>query len=446
MNTGSYAKFIHSHKNYSQMPKAVLQEELTQARILIVDDAPLNCEIIAGFLEAGGFSCFEYANNGIVALEKLDLFRPDILVLDLSMPKMDGFEVCRRIRDHDEWCDIPILIETGIDDANKRAEAFAVGATDLVTKPINQAELNARVRIHLEHRILMRDLQSYQSRIASELSLAREMQEALLPTDVVLFEINARHKVQIAQYFQPSEELGGDFWGVKETQKGQLAVYVVDFAGHGVNAAINTFRLHGLINEVWNLSDNPQLFLEALNERLVRLLSVEQYATMFYGIIDQEKQRICYAAAASTPPMVMVNKTGDVLMGDPRGIPLGVAPDTRYEMRELPFHPNNMLFLFSDGFIAVPYIEGEGPHSHVPNRAKNTTEEDIALLMSETPCPNAPIFLDRLVGTFNRWVDGKTEDDMSAVCISWPERSGQHVLSGINIIEELEAKEEERNT
>ncbi len=155
----------------------------------------------------------EQAGDGNDGLARLDSFQPDLVLLDLMMPHLDGFEMCRRLRADPRWKGLPVLVQSSLNRAEDRARAFAAGATDYVAKPINAVELLARVRIHLQKRALLRDLEQYHARAESELALARSMQERLMPGPARLAELRDALGVSIDAHFAPSSELGGDFWG-----------------------------------------------------------------------------------------------------------------------------------------------------------------------------------------------------------------------------------------
>ena len=129
------------------------------AALLIVDDEPTGWGLLKEILAARGFNRIDIATSGQEALEKIKQRPYDLVLLDLVMPDVDGFTVCRTIRNSLGFERLPIIVQTYLDKPGDRARAFAAGATDLVAKPINAAELEARVRIHLENRalILLRD-------------------------------------------------------------------------------------------------------------------------------------------------------------------------------------------------------------------------------------------------------------------------------------------------
>src|SRR6187551_2123397 len=118
------------------------------ARILIIDDAPANIQTLSSILKERGYN-INIATNGRQGLEVLERIRPDLILLDIMMPEMDGFEACRRIKASTAWRDIPIIFLTAKTDTADIVRAFDLGAVDYVSKPFNAHELLARVNTHL---------------------------------------------------------------------------------------------------------------------------------------------------------------------------------------------------------------------------------------------------------------------------------------------------------
>jgi len=133
--------------------------ELSGARLLIVDDTPQNLRLISDLLAEQGFELM-LTRSGAQALEKIQLARPDLVLLDVRMPEMDGFEVCRRLKADPSIADVPVIFMTAVDDTEHKVEGFRLGAVDYVTKPIQREELVARIRLHLQLHRLQRELMS----------------------------------------------------------------------------------------------------------------------------------------------------------------------------------------------------------------------------------------------------------------------------------------------
>jgi adenylate cyclase len=118
------------------------------SRILIIDDAPANIQTLSTILKERGYN-INIATNGRQGLEVLERIRPDLILLDIMMPEMDGFETCRRIKASTAWREIPIIFLTAKTDTADIVRGFELGAVDYVAKPFNAHELLARVNTHL---------------------------------------------------------------------------------------------------------------------------------------------------------------------------------------------------------------------------------------------------------------------------------------------------------
>lgn len=340
------------------VPDADLRNPLN-ATILIADDTMLSREIIASYLRADGFNNLVFAKDGEDTLAQVKAHNPDLIILDIIMPKLDGYGVCKALRADPAYAETPIIAQTALEENEGRTKIFADGATDLILKPLNKAELIARTKIHLENRLLVKQLQAYQERTRSELELARDMQENLNPAPEQYRQTGMDYGMRISATFQMSSELGGDMWGLVPIDGHRLGVYIVDFAGHGLGAALNTFRLHSLIWSDQLRNSEPADYLDNLNHQLKGLLPVGQFATMLYGIIDRKLNTFVYASAACTSPVLGNCATGEARFLDGSGVPLGITRDARYETREVPFDDESFLLLYSDALIETTLDNGQ---------------------------------------------------------------------------------------
>ncbi|MBP2313709.1 PP2C family protein-serine/threonine phosphatase [Azospirillum soli] len=378
---------------------------LENARVMVVDDNRVNRHLLLALLERGGVHHVAMAEDGIDALSRMNSFRPDLILLDLMMPNLDGFEMCKRLRADPVWKDLPVLVQSSLNRAEDRAKAFAAGATDYVTKPINAVELLARVRIHLQNRALVHDLRLFHERTESELALARKMQERLMPTPERLAEVEAALGLAIHAHFAPSSELGGDFWDLRRDGRGRLVVYLVDFSGHGVGAALNTFRLHAICQQMDFSDFDPATFLATVNKRLYALLPNGQFATMLAGVFDLETNRFVYASAGSTKPMVWAPGDAAPVLGESAGLPLGLLASADYEARELPLPPGGRLFFYSDAAIEIPVGDDV------------LDEGGLAELVTQRMAePDAAVFLDGVLRAL--YATGPIDDDLTALVLT----------------------------
>ncbi len=388
----------------SQLP------DLRFARVMVVDDNRVNRHLLLALLERGGITTVLLAEDGRDALDKIEAFKPDLMLLDLMMPNLDGFDVCRRLRADSNYFNLPILVQSSLNRAEDRNRAFSAGATDYVSKPINAVELLSRVRIHIQNRMLLNSLQHYRQRTASELTLARDMQERLMPQPVQLEKIRQNLGLNISAHFAPSSELGGDFWGMRP-DRDRLVIWLVDFAGHGVGAALNTFRLHAIINQ-FDFTDcgpegfDPAAFLSLMNKRLSPLLPTGQYATILAGVIDPAKNHFLYASGSATRPMAWRPGDKAPTQGDNSGLPLGFTKDADYENRTLELGPGGRLFLYSDAAVELPIGNDE-----ILDEAGLE-----ALVIEHLAEPNGATFLAQLLASLS--AKGEYNDDLTALVIT----------------------------
>ncbi|MBE9040867.1 response regulator [Oscillatoriales cyanobacterium LEGE 11467] len=133
-------------------------DEIQKTQVLIVDDTPTNIQVLSDFLIESGFEVL-VAKNGESALRKLEKAAPDIILLDIMMPGINGFETCIRLKDWDKTKDIPIIFMTALSDVVDKVKGLSLGAVDYITKPFQQEEVLARINVQLRLRNLTRQLQ-----------------------------------------------------------------------------------------------------------------------------------------------------------------------------------------------------------------------------------------------------------------------------------------------
>ncbi len=320
-----------------------------QARILIVDDEKMSCRLLAGILEKQHFLNVEIVETGKAALKSMISFRPDLVLLDMQLPDIVGLEVCTRIRANPEFVDVPILIQTATVNRKEMGDLFAAGASDFLSKPINPAELVSRVIVHLERRLLLGEMREYRERISQELDAARRMQLEILPSPVHQEQLAASAGLRVGSYNRPSSEIGGDLWGLLPIDQGSFGLFLADFTGHGVTAALNTFRLHALIHEYKELHADPAEFVTMLNERLARLLPPDQFATFIYVLVAHGAGELRLTSAGAPSAIIQIGLLGAATLAETSGLPLGIAKGVRYGVHRLPFPPGSLLLLYSDG-------------------------------------------------------------------------------------------------
>ena len=377
------------------------------ALILIVDDSQVYREIIAECLSHEGFYNIIFARDGDEAIEEIAKCDPDLVILDILMPKIDGLEVCRKIREQDGRDELPILVQTAVDLTIGHQQIFDAGATDVIGKPLRPAELVARTKLLLERQVLLQDLQLYRERTRRELRAARGMQLTLLPPSSLQREISAKSGVEIGSHFEWSSELGGDLWALHDLGEGRFGFHTADFSGHGIAAAMNTFRLHALVNEFSHLLGNPSDLLTALNIRLTYLLPKGQFATMIFGVIDPARETITFASDGAPLPLYRAGAEAPLSFLDIAGVPLGINSQATYDPQTHPFTKGAALLLYSDSLVERRDTDGD----HLGEaRLMEVATRAIAL-------DHAQQTVDMITEDMHVDLETALEDDLTVVCL-----------------------------
>lgn len=386
-----------------------MDANLRDSRVLIVDDSKFNRQILARFVGWAGVHQIDFAADGIEGLEKVESFKPHLILVDYGMPRMGGIEMTQKLRQNPNYVDLPILMQTTLNSDQQRVACFKAGATDILSMPINPGECIARVRLHLEKMILFHEMRTFRERVESELKLARAMQAALVPDARKIAKLIEPRGLQMESLFEPSSELGGDFWNIFDYSDTALGVINVDFSGHGINAAINTFRLHTIIERTPVKGRMPGEWLAEVNAGLKDVLPMGQFATAFFGIFDTATDLLTYAGSGAPSP-VFGNPDGSLELLDTSGLFLGVSKRTTYEDRTHPFPPGSFLFTYSDALIEET-VEGK----------EALGEDGLKTLIGELleRKPEKPMKL--LVDTFyNTYKHPPLTDDLTCVWLSRP--------------------------
>lgn len=157
---------LKSLLNTMMNPNHSLTEHEPQ-RILLVDDNPTNIDVLFTYLSEEGYEVL-VAEDGVTALERLSFVKPDLILLDIMMPHMDGFDVCRQLKSDPETRDIPVIFITALGSVEDKVAGFQAGGVDYVTKPFQNEEVLARIQNQLELRKMRRNLQIQNEQLRSQ--------------------------------------------------------------------------------------------------------------------------------------------------------------------------------------------------------------------------------------------------------------------------------------
>lgn len=173
--------------------------------ILIVDDNPTNLEVLSESLSDGGFQV-AVAIDGESALEQINYHPPNLILLDVMMPGIDGFETCKRLKENPQTQDIPVIFMTALSDAEHKIEGFSLGAIDYITKPFRYEEVMARVRVHLQVQTLTQTLQSQNQQLKVEVEYKEQAESQLLEANQKLEGMNQQLETRVKARTQELSE------------------------------------------------------------------------------------------------------------------------------------------------------------------------------------------------------------------------------------------------
>jgi sigma-B regulation protein RsbU (phosphoserine phosphatase) len=338
-----------------------IHDRLGSCTVLVVeDDVSFQQFLIGEILDSMGITAVSYAQDGLEGLDKARAQPPDLIILDIEMPRMNGFEMLRILRSDPDLARIPVIVQTAEDSGDRRDQMFDAGATDFVSKPISVKEFRGRVKVHLENLLLIRRMGAELTRIAEELADAAALQRALLPTEQTFALLRSRYGIDISHHFEPSSELGGDCWGVLPINDDAIGVYICDFAGHGVSAALNTFRLSTMLDRL-PLPDpaDPASYVAAINQDLHKSLTNRHYATFLFVVFDVAANTLTYAAGGAPNPLAGFPGQAELTILDGSGLPLGIASAITFENRKIAFPVGSFLFLYSDALSEAVQTGGD---------------------------------------------------------------------------------------
>jgi sigma-B regulation protein RsbU (phosphoserine phosphatase) len=329
---------------------------MAKGDILIVDDTPANLRLLSQMLREHGYHA-RPVPEGSLALAAAQAQPPDLILLDIRMAGLNGYEVCERLKAEDRTREIPIIFLSALDATEDKIRAFAAGGVDYVTKPFQVEEVLARIETHLALRRLQKQLQEANQRMARELSLAGQIQASFLPQTLPRIA-----GWDLATALRPARETSGDYYDVIPLEGGRLGILVADVVDKGVAAALYMALTWGLIRTyAAEQPDRPAEALQAVNRRLLADTGASQFVTVFYGVVELASGALTYCNAGHCPPYVL--PAGNVAAPRPlarTGVPLGILEeDCQEQIAELA--PGDALVLYTDG-VTEAQSDEQGPY------------------------------------------------------------------------------------
>ncbi len=327
-------------------------------RILIVEDSITNRFVLRHVLESSGYQTRE-VDDGEGALEAAREFAPHVILMDVVMPRMDGFEACRRLKADAQLAGIPVIFLTALDEKDAIIRAYDAGGVDFVAKPFDEREILARVGAHAELYMSRLKLQEYARQLKEELVRTAEDEEAgrqvqfkLLPKDGVRFGPCEFHRL-----LMPSMHMSGDFVDYFAIDEHRLGFYILDVSGHGAGSAFVTVLIkssvtHALSQYQAGTDDtirDPARLLAQLNRELIQG-GLEKHAVMFYAVLEKEGGDLLYANGGHFPFPVLCAGQASRLV-ESRSPPVGLFDAAAYTNVRMPLPEAFSLLIFSDGVL-----------------------------------------------------------------------------------------------
>ena len=342
--------------------------------VLVVDDSPENIDLLGNVLKRDYE--IKVALNGVKALKISGSENPpDIILLDIMMPGMDGYEVCSKLKSDAKTQDIPVIFVTSMSEVEDEAKGLKVGAIDYITKPISPAIVKARVKNHLElkeareylknqNEILelrvetrtkeVLDLQRVefelrvaQEKVENELNIAAQIQRSILPSDFPAFP--EHNEFDLYAMMTPAREVGGDFYDFFFVDDEHLAVIIADVADKGVPAALFMMISRTIFRSIARQHKTPSQVLTEANDLLCEGNDTGMFVTTFLAYYHLPTAQLTYSNGGHNPALLIGPDGACRELAQKHGPALGVKPGLLYEEDVDTLDPKQVLVICTDG-------------------------------------------------------------------------------------------------
>ena len=317
-------------------------KSLSESRILIVDDVKANIDVLVEALR--GEYQLSVALDGSTALRSVEQKAPDLVLLDIVMPGLDGYEVCRRLRAADATRELPIMFLSSLEDVRDKARGFEAGGNDYLTKPFEVLEVKARVRSLLKAKAYADAVREAMNR---DLRIAREIQMGLLPADLA-----GKTKgtgLQVAAMIEPAREVGGDLYEVLRVSDRRIVVALGDVSGKGIPAALFMAVAMTVLRTLAREIAEPDEILRRLNDELADQNPRGMFVTLQCLVFDLERGCVSCASAGHHELAMLSPGQPPRLAFPSSGRPAGLMPSNPVQRQTMPLRPGETFVLFSDG-------------------------------------------------------------------------------------------------
>jgi serine phosphatase RsbU (regulator of sigma subunit) len=350
--------------------------DILNAKILVVDDQEVNVRLLEGMLRIAGYTSVESTTDPNQVCELHRRNRYCLILLDLQMPGMDGFQVMEGLKEIEGDDYLPVIVITA--QPGHKLRALEAGAKDFVGKPFDMAELRARVHNILEVRLLhlasqnhskaleetVRELEASrevirvksldeQKRREQELALAQETQESLLPRSLPEFE-----NFHIHAFSHPTRYVGGDFYDFLQLSSGEWTGVLADVSGKGMSAALLSSMVLGALSMKLRSGTEPDEVLNRINQLICEKSLPFQFVTLFLFLLSPNGAGK-FISAGHNPACLFRSATGKIEQLVSEHFFLGMFSFASYQSRPLQLCKGDTLVVYSDGLTEAENQQGE---------------------------------------------------------------------------------------
>jgi sigma-B regulation protein RsbU (phosphoserine phosphatase) len=323
-------------------------------RLLVVDDNEDNRYTLSLLLEIEGYTDLTMAEDGAQALETLRTQKFDLVLLDVMMPRMDGYQVLEALRAENRLGDPPVIMISALEELASTVRCIELGAVDYLPKPFEPVLLKARVRATLEQKALADEVKRHRDRMEAELNEARELQRGLCP--LVFPPSTPARPFDVFGSMIPAHEVSGDFFDFFFRVDDKLCAVIGDVAGKGAPAALFMARARDIIRlaaeRIPGQAGGPMEPHEIVGLANVRLAAANlscTFVTLFVVLLDPASGALRYCNAGHCDPYLLGRDGGLRAVTGAKGPPVGIRPRHSYSSDTGTLAPGETLFLYTDG-------------------------------------------------------------------------------------------------
>jgi len=320
-------------------------------RLLVVDDLEMNRDLLVRRVRRLGHEA-EVAVNGRDALEKLRTGPWDLVLLDITMPELDGYDTLRLIKADPSLAHTPVVMVSAIDETDSVVRCLEMGADDYLTKPFNPVILQARIESSLAKKRFADQGRLMLQALSREMDIGQRIQQGFLPD-----EMPVPAGWQLAARCTPARRVSGDFYDAFVLPGGGLALIVADVCDKGVGAALymalfrtllRAMSCHGSADE--GPADTLRRTVAFTNDYIATVHGRESmFATVFFAILDLATGHLDYVNAGHDAPMIRRGSGAPVTRLEPMGGAVGLLTGNRCPVQTAALAPGDCLFAFTDG-------------------------------------------------------------------------------------------------